>query len=1031
MKKSMKISTIGKFFSFPILLFLVNCESQTSKGISQLVPLILQGSGPGAYSEPGKNTQNGASSESVSLLTAASSTSTCNDSAVEPPSSFGSQGPEAFLSACSTDNMNRYRNLEIKFSDPMGQASVQGNFSIICNGSTLPGPGAGGTFIWKSPQRLIFDPYRELSSNASCTITISNGAQTTEGKSLISYTKSFKAAHDYLITSSIQQGAVNIVMGGQNDVTFNKSANLILNASFTNPTGAFDEIKKIVFNKMGNTDAQGNPLAGAKTICEDSCSSLGTPINLSTDSFMTGGMALTDGGNTYYFEITTKQLSKIQRYISFNYGNLNTNPTGLINNVASGVLDQTQMMKLLERLIEVFAEQKFRVTNKTFNQFAQTPVSSARNTTKCIDYKNGNFNYISTYGDNPSGGYCGPDGNTGTFIGTYNGILSFWSDSYFDMDVYVTNVSIPGSAGGSPTVDAVMQVNNTNELGVTLGAKKAYVDLAVIARNRSTLGVVIPSGSRFYFTTSIELNSTSNYTLRNAIAKAGLSVNGSGNLALNLFTLQTPTNANDPNFQISQWVDNLIVGGMTLQDSTSWAADLLSPITEMIANGLVPQVKAAITQSMLADILQKVAPEVLNAIVGTLSNPGIDISLPSYLPAPLNSFGLNAKVQLSSDAVMRVSGANKGIVASVHAALNAKNPLAAGSQRQHANGTLCSNGCFVYNKDPGTPLIDVNNHAPFNQSATVPGFQLALHSDSITQAAYHMWKNRAIDLNVDSAFIASINSYAGSDPLLKLTDSLLKASAIMSIIAPGQNTLSGIDGSNNLMPAICADDQVRFKIDPLMPPVVKMINNAGYDPNTNAQANVNATFSDLQVTLQGKRTDNSAACMALRGAADNSYFTMATLKVSMNANANFRFVEFDNPTTGPNDYLNSLSLRIFTDTLKYSIDVVEGSTANPYALDPIGIKSVFDPLVKSLVVPLVNSILNRVPLPPQVNFAALNYPATSTVCKINVQTDNYLKLNSLSVPAVDASANPYVLAQATLMGLSLGDPKYLLESSCR
>ena len=49
----------------------------------------------------------------------------------------------------------------------------------------------------------------------------------------------------------------------------------------------------------------------------------------------------------------------------------------------------------------------------------------------------------------------------------------------------------------------------------------------------------------------------------------------------------------------------------------------------------------------------------------------------------------------------------------------------------------------------------------------------------------------------------------------------------------------------------------------------------------------------------------------------------------------------------------------------------EGNNVNPYGLDPEAIRSVVDPLVKSLVVPLVNNILKEIPLPAKLDFPAL------------------------------------------------------------
>jgi len=1018
-----------------ILLGFSNCQQPNTEAVAELVPLALQGDIIEArkiYTEPvGSVVLNEQGNSSItSLYVEEGVSANCNGGAMEPPSNFGLEGPEAFVILCVDTEVNRFRNIEIRFSHAMNKASVESNFSITENGNPLPGPPPGGTFIWRSPKRVFFDPYRELGSKKTYTLQISSAALTVDGESLKPYSKNFTTMHDFLVNITLTQGSTTLTVGGPNDITFQSTGDIIVNANFINP-GAFDQIQKIVVNRMGNVNSNGNPNSSAKLICDGNCTDLGTPLNLTSDpAFSATGMNLEEGGNTYYFEITTKSGAKFHRYFSFNWGKV-YNPNNLINNVASGVLDQAQMMKMLERLLEVFIEQKFKVTNKTFNQFASEPTSTTRNTTYCIDYYNGGFSYISSYGDNPTGGYCGPAGNDGAYVGVYSGILNAWGHTYFDMDVYVTSISIPAYTGSNPSVDAAMGVNSPGELGVNISGRKSYIDLAIIARNRTNLALLIPAGSKFYFTTNVELNQSPTPTnLRLAQAKTSLTVNSSGNLNLNLFSLESPANKNDPNFIIAQWVDNLAVGGLNLVDSTSWAAQLLSIITEMVANGLVPQVKTAITQSVLKDIVEKIAPNVLNAIVGTLKNPGIDITLPPYLPPPLANYPLTVKVQLSTDAQVRQSGTNKGLVSSVHTAIVAKNPHP--TPRQHANTSLCNpNGCVIYTKNQATPLVPVSTSAPFLESASKPGFLLALHSDAVTQAAYHLWKNRAIDLNVDSSFISSVNSYAGNDPLLKLTDSILKVSAITAIIAPGRNTLEGLDNSNNLLPAMCGGDDVRFKIDPIMPPVAKMVDNSEFNPNSPTSPNIQVTITDLQLTVQGRRTDNSPECTSKRGAPDNSYYTLATIRVSMNSKAAFRFVEFDNPNTTPNEYQNALSLKIFTSGLAYALDVLEGPTYNPYGLDPAGIKSVLEPLVTSLVVPLVNSILNKVPLPPEVEFQALNYPSSSTACKVNAKRDHALQFNSLPVPTVDQTTNPYLYAQVELKGNSLTDPKYLLEANCR
>jgi hypothetical protein len=1015
---------------FTIFFIFQGCN-RSMENLGDVVPLALRGDESRAYQEPPGSvllTETGEDGV-VSLYDAEGIPSNCRTGALDPPSSFGSEGPEAFLTLCSSEEVNRFRNLEIRFSHAMDRESVESALLITQDGQALPGPHPGGSFIWRSPRRLFFDPYRELNSFKNYNLQIQNTARTTDGTPIRPFSQDFSTAHDYLVEISLTQGAVTIPAGGSNDLSFHSGqGDVIVQANFASPEGAFEQIQKILINRMGNVDSLGNPNASAKVICTEACSDLGTPLNLTGDpAFLATGMNVQEGGNTYYFEITTRSGAKFHRYFSFNWGNIQ-NPNNLINNVASGVLDQAQMLKMLERLVEIFTENKFRVTGKTFNDFASQPKASGKNTAKCINY--GSFDFIQNYGDNPIGGYCGGDGdNPGGFV------ASTWAGCFgsaeLDMDVYVSNIYIPPYSNGNPTVEANMAVNSNGEVGIDLIGRKAFITLEIVAKNRDSMLCLVGAGNRFHFRTNIELNPTSNFTQRLARARNSLGVDSQGNLSLLIKTPHLVTDGINGNFFISQWVDNLQVEGMDMVNSTNWVTNILSPITEIIADQLVPQVKAQITQVVLKSIVQTVAPNVLNAIVGTLKAPGIDISLPPYLPAPLGNYPLNVKVQLSSDAAVRVSGANRGIVSSVHAAISAKNPHP--TPRQHANTMLCNplNGCVVYTKNSTLPLVPVNTSPAFEESATRPGFLLSMHSDAITQAAYHLWKNRAIDLNVDSAFIASVNSYAGNDPLLKLTDSILRVSAITSIIAPGRNTLEGLDGSNNLLPAMCGGDDVRFKIDPIMPPVARMIDNTNFNPNSSTDPNIQVSFSDMQLTIQGRRTDASEECVSKRGNPDNAYYTMATIRVSMNGRAAFRFVDFDNPNTPANEFQNALSLRVFTSGLAYAMEVLEGPANNPYGLDPHGIKSVFSPLVTSLVVPLVNSILNKVPLPASIPFQALSYPSSATACQVSAKRDHSIQFNSLAVPAVDRVANPYLYAQVELKGNALTDPKFLLEANCR
>lgn len=1039
------------YLSVLTLSLAINCGgARASDALMSLVPIALQGGlDKRAYKDP--QSASSSTDDSVSQSNALDdpalyqstdtpSSATCKGGRKDPGSGFGvtsSNGvvyAEASFSFCLSSDVDRFKSIEIIFSQPMDMQSVQDAFYISSDSGQLPGPSPKGTFTWLSPTRLVFDPYSELGSRETYTINILNTAKTMDGTPFKEFLDTFTTTHNFEMKHTLKQGNFSVILGGDKDITFEKTAgNIILDSDFVKPQGAFEEIATITFNRLGNVESSGLPGSSAKFICTENCSFLGTPINLNTDfDLQSDAMKIRDGGNTYYFEIKSKSGKYFRKYISFNYGTINRNPNELIQNVASGVLDEAQMVKMLERLIEVFTQAKFKISGKSFVDFANENRTNIKNTTRCIDYEN--FSFIKTYGDHEGGGYCGPNGSQSAFIGKFSNFLLGNSDFY--MDVYITSVEIPGFVSGSPTIDAGMKVLDNNKIAIDLNGKKAIVGLAVIAQNVSNLGLgAIPAGTKFYFTTTAELNKGISPTFREASAKTGISVNNLGVLNLGIFTPFSPQDTKSGNFYVDPWVDNLGVNSMNFQGCSAllcniWGIEIVVGwLSGIIADGMVPQVKPNITQAMLTDIVQKVAPNVLNSIVGTLKSPGVDISLPPYLPAGLANFALNAKVQLSDDALVRVNGANKGLVTSIHLGITAKNPIA--NPREHANTALCANGCFVSTKDPKFQLIPPGSSQPFLESSSKPGFLLSLHSDAVVQAAYHMWKNRVIDLNIDKAFIQSVNAYAGDDPLLKLTESILKASAILSILAPGKTSLIGLDSTGKLLAPICSGDDIIFSVSPISVPSVRMLSNLNVDPNIGTKPMMTLSIMDMQLTVNGKRTDNSEPCKKVRGNADGSVYKLSVIRVNMHGNATFKFAEFDNPNTPSPEKLNSLSIKLFPEGLNYSMEVIEGKVHNPYGLDPAGIRSALNPLVNTLVVPLVNSILSKVPLPDQVAFPVMSSVSTGKACKISAKTDHAIQFTSMTVPAGDAEANPYIYGRVELMGDAKTDPSKILESACR
>lgn len=1004
--------------SILILLLIFNlfeCKDKTKNGLNELLPAFLQQK-PATYSEPTTSTTstyNNTDTE-INLPNYQSSVSGCSPDA----------GQAVKVCLISVDNVDRYKSFEIVFLNGMQKKSVKEAFSLVSLDSgaipTPPGddlddvgvPDKGGRFTWLSGRRLIFDPYRELKPNESYSLTISNTAKNSSGTPITTYNIVFKTEHDFSINNLINGASVGPTI--HNDMSFNKSANLILNSNFVNITGAFNFIQKITLNRMGT--------ATSHEVCNGSCSTLLLAFNLNSST-----VAPVEGGNTYFYEIQTRDNKIYKRYFSFNWGDVQSALTMIPQN-AYGVLDEGIMMKLFAQILERFSRADFKVkdasVNKTMNEFTNQPTFNTKRASHCIAY--GTITFIRSYGDSGTAngdGYCGGAGeNPGAFVGN----ACFLGCSDFDMDVYITQVVIPTTVSGNKNLDAALTANSTGEVGVSLWGKKAEVELNIVAKNRSGIGCVIVcligGGNKFHFRTWAKLNfSPPSETSRIATSRNLFSVDASGNLILNIkpYTLGS---INDPNFTIAAWDANIDVDSLDLINSTSWIADILGPITTMIGNSMVPQVRPKIVHSLLGDIVEKIAPNALNPILGSLNNPGLTINLPNYLPAPLSNFPLNVKLKLQTDAGVRVDGANKGLVSSVDLGITYTGSAPAGGYRVQSRET----GIVSFK-----PAGALNNAYGFSQSSANPGMLLALHSDAITQAAYHLWRSRAIDLNMDEAFINQINTYAGSSDLFKLATTLMQAGPIISIIAPGRSTLVGVQsvGPFNRLPPIADTDPITFVLEPIHSPVVKFI-----PPATTAVPKLRANFSDLQLTIVGKRQSvagficNPANPISGRDTANNCFYTLSSVRVSVNTVGSFGFKVFSNPTGNVTmNHLNALFVELDPNTdFFFTVDVREISSQNPYGIDPEAVRSVITPLVKTFVIPLVNNILKEVPLPSKLDFPGLVDKAAGssggTTCKMNVQT-TALDLGVLAIPP----SEQYIFAKVRPLGTFATNPGTLLE----
>ncbi|EQA45362.1 Ig-like protein [Leptospira broomii serovar Hurstbridge str. 5399] len=1012
--KKVGFKNLGMFL-FLIGTLTISC-SDSKKGSGGMFASLL--SSFGIVTDQGGSLPQGVSGSVYSPL----------DTPASLPANFGANGPSAILFVSSFQGVNRYKSLEIRFSKSMSQAAVQSDFSLVDSlNNPLPGPGKGGVFHWASGTRLIFDPYRELAPNMTYTFTLTVNSLTSSGLALIPYQVQFTTEPDYFINTAATIGAYsNVALGWGNtsgkDITFPTNAHLYVTSNFANPISGANPIQSITLNHMGSTDQY--------TICTGTCS-MSSPVASNLDLIAdarlssTPGLYAFIGGNSYYYQITTATGEIFNRYFSFNYGPINPNPYGLLTGVSTTVMDQAQSMALFGQILQKFAHADFKVANQSFNDFASTPStnSTATLSSRCINYYLGSITYIRNYGDNSGqygDGYCGGDPNGGAF-NVVASVLGLGNLPMY-LDVFIPGISIPPTApDGTTNITDSFYVLGNGSIGIDIYGEYSVIDLAVIGLTHdcTVLACLIGNGQDFYFTTNSTVNGSGPYTPRLARAKATTWFDSSGNInvQINRYTSSNkspngvyPLDPNDPitgNFYVSPWWQNLNTASMSLQASTSGLGSFLGPITNMIATNAVPQVTPAITQSLLLDIVERVSVNALNAVLQSLNNPGLELDLPNYLPAPLANFPLVLSLQVSSDAAVQQSGSNKGIVASANIALVAKPSSRLLSSNPNYHGQYAATG-FVSTAPTGAAGVTAIQNAKtylFSQSNATPGLLLGLSADTVTQAAYSLWQNGAFNLALNAAFINQIQTYAGNGALFQLTKTLLQASAIINILAPGFPSLTGLNPSNSSQTiTVNGNDGVEIDLWAIHAPngSLKQV------PSGSAIPQLEVNFTDLELRIYGVP-------------ASGPKYLINTARASFKALGTIKFTPFIQPSgiTGYSN-LNALSLIIDPSTMSYTLDILEGTQYNPFGIDPQGVLTVVSPLIPSLIIPLVNNILGQIPLPSKASLATLTNPSNATqVCNLNTTTD---KIKLLTQPIPSTQTYPFLFAGLQFQGAYAANP---------
>ena len=856
------------------------------------------------------------------------------------PVDFGALKVEAALLVTDTD-VDRYGNLTVQFSKNMNQASVLPAVTLKDSGGNT----AASDIIWISSRKMEINPRRELNQLENYTLEITDAAKSAGGLTLAAYNKSFVTEPDFPMTHQVNgytTGARGVVLNKTNHGTVSVSSEI----------QNHNRISSLKLYRLGETThVELCPVAP--------CATGSFNVNLS-------GSALppVEGGNSYYYEVSTASGAKYYRPFNFNWGKTASNPAAPIQQAVSLVLDKSVnpgtggALESLGKMLATYAAGDFTMDYTAPGDTTVTPNMSF----------NGIINQNTSTSrprNDPDGKYCrGGGGSTWDFltdVGPFcdikvTGESDFLGTLKFEanVDAYLRNMYITSETGN---IDAGMSIG-ADRLDLSLGGKKITGVMEVLMEITKTEHCILwctdltglTEGKYVYrltFTMDTATHQTATaYTLVSSDTSGVLSININGLDAMDMLSVTNGSPGSNEYYNIEPWNTSLMVGEPAYisrqKSGSSWEFldNLLQTLITKVVDEQVPTLKPAILNGAIRDILQKITPNALNAVLKQAQS-GITASLPDYLPSPLDQVSLNLALNLRNDAEAKVSGSNKGLVASadisITATNNASNPRPPAPQDTNS---------YIQLKPPGALPY------PLQYSAANPGALLALHLDVLNQAVYHLWKNGAFNLHINEAFAEAIKAVSGSSEILELASDLLTAQSITSIMAPGQPILTAYDESGNAI-TIDPTDKVEIHVNPLLIPVLTTAPLSGQAGQTEIPRAA-AKFGDLELLMIGRRLS------------DNSTYILNRVRITMMSKASFSFGTFSNPLNDPDkNGLTAIQLSISDapGDLFYIIDVLNGPANNPYALDPRRIREVLNPLVKTFVVPLINNVVKEIPLP--------------------------------------------------------------------
>lgn len=988
--KRLSLSILKKFVYLYILI-LSSCSPKQDSMMQDLVSFL------------------GSGSTSSSSSNATSTLEQQNPNPVQTvpiPTGFGSTGPEARLdfNALAFD---RYSNIKILFSHSMNAATLNSSTVQLWNVTDSTNVSlVGAIFEWTSPLNLAIKPVSLLGQNKTYRLTISTSALTTTSLNLISFVEEFFSEPTFPATLKVI-GSSEFLFSNNSALILSKLSHPSLSLQVNLDSSSLPAIKSLSLCKLGILSNASGIIPCTSGIASglELCSNGSCPATITTDlSILPLDLRARDGINNYFYRIESFSGKYYYRTLNFTYGNLASDPVQKISNSVNLAIMQAEGVNAISGIIQSFARGEFTLkdpldsSNKSLNQY----LANTSNTHPGTD-SSGNTCSPWPVAKLP-GGVLTYFNRIGPFCGfSVSGVI-FESSTYPNVnysalaDVYITELELDESILDAGTwIDNIrIEIKPENGyLDLTLYGRKAKGRLAIIAKVTdieffdyligdslvyfgSLVSGVDGDGIRF------SLNeSPPSITERRTFARTILTANSSGDavITMNPSAFPSPYNSSTDCLSLPNpvpfpytlfcnpfttiWSDNITTSSIV-------GSGAVAAIVGDIIQQKLPEIKPKVVQGVVRDIATKIAPDILNNILGQVKS-GVTIGLPDYLPAPLSDIDLTIQAQLSTNTQTRNDGSNFGLEAAADASLlicikDGMNrcPWQLGYSRSPLPPPPTGSNSFVLNKPTATLLPSLQSRWASN-----PGLLLQIHTDTINQAFYWLWRSGGLNLTIDEAFIDSINNYSGGSSLLRLTKSLLKADPILTVLAPGQNNFSGI----------YKNDEVRLIVNPIVAPYLeyeKLSGNASLE-----SPKLKIFLSDLKITIRGYQSDPSRPAPS-----PSTAYTIGAVRISIQSLASLNLGTFALPTCSipPCNFSPVILASVGNPSIKIAIsdqvgelffvlEVLEGAE-NPLNLKPEAIYQVIQPLVRDLIIPLLNNVVKDIPI-PRLRACGLNLTAVS------------------------------------------------------